>query len=62
MKAITGDTASHYIRRFVIDKAKSMLISGKLVKESTYSLGFDYTPALYPCLPKGDGYVAVAIP
>jgi AraC-like DNA-binding protein len=42
IRTTTGDTASHYIRRFVIDKAKSLLVSGKTVTETADSLGFDY--------------------
>lgn len=42
IRTSTGDTATHYIRRFVIDRAKSMLVSGKTVTETADSLGFDY--------------------
>lgn len=38
----TGDTATHYIRHFVIDRAKSLLVSGKQITETAYELGFDY--------------------
>lgn len=42
VKTATGDTASHYIRRFVIDRAKSMLVSGRQITETASSLGFEY--------------------
>lgn len=42
VKTATGDTASHYIRHFVIDKAKSMLVGGHQITETADSLGFEY--------------------
>lgn len=42
VKTATGDTASHYIRHFVIDKAKSMLVGGNQITETADSLGFEY--------------------
>lgn len=42
VKTATGDTASHYIRHFVIDKAKSMLVGGQQITETADSLGFEY--------------------
>lgn len=38
----TGDTATHYIRRFIIERAKSLLVGGKQITEAAYELGFDY--------------------
>lgn len=38
----TGDTATHYIRHFVVDRAKSLLVGGKQITETAYELGFDY--------------------
>lgn len=42
IKTATGDTASHYIRHFIINKAKSMLVSGQQITETAGRLGFDY--------------------
>lgn len=42
IKTATGDTATHYIRRFVIDRAKSLLVGGKQITETATALGFDY--------------------
>lgn len=42
IKTATGDTATHYIRHFVIDRAKSLLVSGKQITETATALGFDY--------------------
>ena len=42
VKTATGNTASHYIRHFVIDKAKSMLVGGHQITETADSLGFEY--------------------
>lgn len=38
----TGDSASHFIGRNVIRRAKSLLMSGKSVTETAYALGFDF--------------------
>lgn len=38
----TGDSAYHFIGRNVIRRAKSLLMSGKSVTETAYSLGFDF--------------------
>ncbi|MBO5563085.1 MAG: AraC family transcriptional regulator [Bacteroidales bacterium] len=38
----TGESASQYIRRFLMEKAKSMLRDGESVSEVAYALGFDY--------------------
>lgn len=42
IKTATGDTASHYIRHFIIDKAKSMLVGGQQITETANSLGFEH--------------------
>ena len=42
IKAETGDTAIRYIGRFIITRAKDMLIQGNTVSSTAYSLGFDY--------------------
>ena len=42
IKQATGSTAIAYIQRFIIAKAKNMLINGQSVSEAAYALGFDY--------------------
>ncbi|MDE7154421.1 MAG: helix-turn-helix domain-containing protein [Muribaculaceae bacterium] len=42
IKKTTGETANHYIKRFVIQLAKNRLVSGMSSSEVAYSLGFDY--------------------
>lgn len=42
IRRVTGDTANHYIKRFVVQLAKNRLMSGMTASEVAYSLGFDY--------------------
>lgn len=42
VKRVTGDTANHYIKRYVIQLAKNKLVAGMTTSEVAYSLGFDY--------------------
>lgn len=42
VKRQTGHTASEHIRRFVVERAKSLLIAGESVSEVAYALGFEY--------------------
>lgn len=42
IKQLTGDTASNAIRRFVMQRARSLLISGSSISEIAEQLGFDY--------------------
>lgn len=42
VKRTTGDTANHYIKRFVVQLAKNRLVAGLNSSEVAYSLGFDY--------------------
>lgn len=42
IRKTTGDTANHYIKRYIIQLAKNRLISGMKSSEVAYSLGFDY--------------------
>ena len=38
----TGDTTIHYIGRYVVRRAKGLLMSGKSIAEVAYMLGFDF--------------------
>ena len=38
----TGDSANHFIGRYVVRHAKDLLMSGKSVTETAYALGFDF--------------------
>ncbi|MDO4163483.1 MAG: helix-turn-helix domain-containing protein [Bacteroides sp.] len=38
----TGDSANHFIGRYIIRHAKDLLMSGKSVTETAYMLGFDF--------------------
>jgi len=42
VKEITGDTAGNTIRRFVMNRAQELLISGHTVSQTAEELGFDY--------------------
>ena len=42
VRARTGDSASAYIRRFLMERAKSLLREGHTVSETAEALGFDY--------------------
>ena len=42
IKKSTGDTASHYIRNFIIQQAKNLLASGEAITQAAYGLGFEY--------------------
>lgn len=42
IRELTGDTASSYIRRFIMQRAQSLLISGFTISETAERLGFDY--------------------
>ena len=42
IKQLTGDTASNAIRRFVMQRARNLLISGSSISETAEQLGFDY--------------------
>lgn len=43
IRQITGDTAIHAIRKFVMQRAKVLLSEGKTVGEAAQALGFDYS-------------------
>lgn len=42
IKKATGDTASNYIRNYIIQQAKNELASGAGIAQVAYLLGFDY--------------------
>ena len=42
IKKSTGDTASHYIRSYIIQQAKNLLASGESINQAAYELGFEY--------------------
>lgn len=42
IKTAAGYTATHYIRHFAIDRAKSLLVSSRQITETATALGFDY--------------------
>ena len=42
IKKSTGDTASHYIRSYIIQQAKNLLASGESITQAAYGLGFEY--------------------
>ena len=42
IKKSTGDTASRYIRSYIVQQAKNLLASGESVTQVAYGLGFEY--------------------
>jgi len=42
IRQLTGDTASNAIRRFVMQRAQTLLVSGATITETAEQLGFDY--------------------
>ena len=42
IKRATGDTASHFIKDYVMRQAKNRLAAGKTIAQVAYDLGFDY--------------------
>ena len=42
IKKSIGETASHYIRRHIIQLAKNKLASGETINQTAYELGFEY--------------------
>ena len=42
IKKTTGDTASNYIRQYIIQRAKSELATGESIARVAYGLGFEY--------------------
>jgi len=42
IKNATGETATRFIQNFVIDRAKSLLVSGMSVSQTADALGYEY--------------------
>ncbi len=42
VKQLTGDTATSTIRRFVMQRAETLLIAGHTITQTAEALGFDY--------------------
>lgn len=42
IKQLTDDTASNIIRRFIMQRAQQLLVSGTTIAETAQQLGFDY--------------------
>ena len=42
IRELTGDSATSYIRRFIMQRAQSLLIGGATITETAEQLGFDY--------------------
>lgn len=56
IKRMTGETASDYIRRFVVDITKNRLVSGDSVSAIAYDLGFEYPQHLSRLFKRFCGY------
>lgn len=55
VKKLTGETASEHIRRFVVRRAKNLLIGGEAINQVAYDLGFDYPQHLSRMFKKQEG-------
>lgn len=55
IKRETGETVTHHVRRFVIEKAKTKLISGESLTQIAYDLGFEYPQHLSRMFKKQTG-------
>lgn len=42
IRELTGDSATSHIRRFIMQRAQQLLMSGAAISETAESLGFDY--------------------
>ena len=42
IKKTTGETASNYIRQYIIRQAKNELVTGAPIAQVAYELGFEY--------------------
>lgn len=55
VKKTTGDTASNYIRQYIIQRVKNELAAGAGIAQVAYSLGFDYPQHLSRMFKKQTG-------
>ncbi len=55
IKKTTGDTASNYIRQYVIQQAKNELATGATIAQVAYTLGFEYPQHLSRMFKKQTG-------
>lgn len=55
VKKTTGDTAGNYIRQYVIQRAKSELVTGTSITQVAYKLGFEYSQHLSRMFKKQTG-------
>ena len=42
----TGESAIRFINKYIVSKAKSMLVEGNSIASTAYALGFNYPPHL----------------
>ena len=52
---MTGDTASDYIRQYIIQRAKNELATGEGIAQVAYELGFEYPQHLSRMFKKQTG-------
>lgn len=55
VKKATGDTASNYIRQYIVQQAKNELAAGESIARVAYSLGFEYAQHLSRMFKKQTG-------
>lgn len=55
VKKMTGETASNYIRQYIIQEAKNKLASGESIAQVAYGLGFEYPQHLSRMFKKQTG-------
>lgn len=55
VKKATGDTASNYIRQYIVQQAKNGLAAGESIAQVAYSLGFEYAQHLSRMFKKQTG-------
>lgn len=55
IKKMTGDTASNYIRQYIIQRAKNELATGESIAQVAYGLGFEYPQHLSRMFKKQEG-------
>lgn len=55
IKKMTGDTASNYIRQYIIQRTKNELATGESITQVAYVLGFEYSQHLSRMFKKQGG-------